>query len=117
MGQIIFYKTRDLPLISSFYQNELDFKLWIDQKTCQILKGKNLLIGFCQSDVVEKETMITFFFKTKKEVDDIFSKKFPSNNPPRENKQYKIYQFFAEDPEGRTLEFQNFLHPIDWIWT
>lgn len=31
---------------------------------------------------------------------------------PRENKDYKIYQFFAKDPEGRTLEFQYFMHPV-----
>ena len=31
------------------------------------------------------------------------------------NEQYQIYQFFAEDPEGRTLEFQAFLHPVEPI--
>jgi hypothetical protein len=116
MGQIIFYKTKDLKLISSFYQNELGFKLWFDQKTCQILKGNNLLLGFCQNSLIEKETMITFFFKTKEEVDDIHRNKFPTMDPPKENKKYNIYQFFSKDPEGRILEFQHFLHPIDWVW-
>ena len=117
MGQIIFYKTKNLPLISSFYQEQLNFKMWVDQETCHILKGNNLLLGFCQSDIIEKETMITFFYKTKKEVDDIYQNLFPTCPPPKENERYNIYQFFAEDPEGRTLEFQHFLHPIDWVWS
>ena len=79
MGQIIFYKTKNLPLISSFYQEQLNFKMWVDQETCHILKWNNLLLGICQSDIIEKETMITFFYKTKKEVDDIYKNQFPSH--------------------------------------
>jgi histidyl-tRNA synthetase len=33
---------------------------------------------------------------------------------PRENSKYRIYHFYARDPEGRSIEFQSFLHPIDW---
>jgi len=36
-----------------------------------------------------------------------------AHGSPEVNEQYDIYQFFADDPEGRTLEFQTFLHPID----
>ena len=43
--------------------------------------------------------MITFFYKTKKEVDDLYKNLFPSCPPPKENERYNIYQFFAEDPE------------------
>ena len=60
---------------------------------------------------------ISSFNKTKKEVDDLYKNLFPSCPPPKENERYNIYQFFAEDPEGRTLEFQHFLHPIDWVWS
>ncbi|NIQ07613.1 MAG: hypothetical protein GWO20_18420 [Candidatus Korarchaeota archaeon] len=31
---------------------------------------------------------------------------------PKVNEKYQIYHFFAEDPEGRTIEFQHFLHEI-----
>ena len=116
MGQIIFYKTNDLDKIQSFYQEKLGFNLWLDQGSCKILKGKNLLIGFCEGDVKEEETIITFFYKTKEEVDLIYNKYFNNYKSPIENKKYNIYQFFAKDPEGRTLEFQHFLHPIDWVW-
>lgn len=31
---------------------------------------------------------------------------------PQQNDKYRIYHFFAEDPEGRTIEFQTFLDPV-----
>jgi len=33
---------------------------------------------------------------------------------PKENKRYRIYHFYARDPDGRSIEFQYFMHPIDW---
>ncbi|MFX0170678.1 MAG: hypothetical protein ACFE9L_02030 [Candidatus Hodarchaeota archaeon] len=35
---------------------------------------------------------------------------------PIENEKYNIYQFYAKDPEERDLEFQAFLHQIDFDW-
>ena len=32
------------------------------------------------------------------------------DEPPETNEQYEIYQFFATDPEGRSVEFQTFEH-------
>jgi hypothetical protein len=40
-----------------------------------------------------------------------------AEHAPRENPQYRIYNFFARDPEGRLIEFQTFLHelpPLKW---
>ena len=31
--------------------------------------------------------------------------------PPRENERFRIYNFFARDPDGYRLEFQRFLDP------
>jgi len=36
-----------------------------------------------------------------------------AESPPARNEKYDIYQFFAEDPEGRRLEFQYFEHRVD----
>ena len=36
-----------------------------------------------------------------------------STSEPAVNERYQIYNFFTKDPEGRTLEFQAFLHPIE----
>lgn len=31
---------------------------------------------------------------------------------PHLNEKYDIYQFFASDPDGRTVEFQSFEHEV-----
>jgi hypothetical protein len=45
---------------------------------------------------------------------DRFYKKFKdlAEEPPKINERYRIYHFYARDPEGRRLEFQRFLHEI-----
>ncbi|MDZ7672069.1 MAG: nitroreductase family protein [Halanaerobiales bacterium] len=70
-------------------------------------------IGFCQSDEVENDGVITYYYNSKEKVDQIHKQltgKVKILKSPQENKKFDIYQFFAEDPEGRTLEFQSFLH-------
>ena len=58
--------------------------------------------------------MYTFVYPTRDEVDAMYErfKDTTADGPPRDNPKYKIYQFFAKDPEGRQLEFQAFLHPL-----
>jgi hypothetical protein len=57
--------------------------------------------------------MITFFYPSREEVDRIFAElQDIASTDPAENQRYRIYQFFAADPEGRALEFQAFLHPL-----
>ena len=53
--------------------------------------------------------MITFFYETKQEVDEMYSK-FTSiaKDKPKMNQKYRIYHFFAKDPEERIIEFQWF---------
>jgi hypothetical protein len=31
---------------------------------------------------------------------------------PKTNERYRIYHFFGKDPEGRNIECQAFLHPV-----
>jgi hypothetical protein len=35
-----------------------------------------------------------------------------AQEPPRTNERYRIYNFFARDPDGRLIEFQHFLHDL-----
>jgi hypothetical protein len=54
--------------------------------------------------------MITFFYPTKEDVDAIYDMlKHISTSEPKVFEKYEIYQFFAQDPEGRAIEFQAFL--------
>jgi predicted lactoylglutathione lyase len=114
-GGIVFFKTGDLKNIQSFYQDEIGCEVWLDQGGCLIFRYDNLLIGFCQAEQSETEGVITFFFLKKEEVDRCY-KQFHhlAESKPKENQRYRIYHFFIRDPDGRLLEFQHFLHPVDW---
>jgi hypothetical protein len=115
MSGICFFKSESLKKIKEFYLNRIGMKLWLDQGSCVIFRDDKFLLGFCEAQTVESNGIITFFFETQKEVDDIYGRiKDISDGEPRVNEKYNIYQFFAKDPEDRTLEFQVFLHDLDW---
>ncbi|MFO7815889.1 MAG: nitroreductase family protein [Halanaerobiales bacterium] len=115
MSGIVFMKTKNLKQISKFYQEELGMELWQDQGRCMIFEKGNLQLGFCQSEKIENDGIITFYFKDKKAVDKFYkniSDGIDISKEPQVNEDFNIYQFFAKDPEGRTLEFQTFLHKL-----
>ena len=113
MPGIIFFKTGNIITLSDFYTNKIGMTVWLRQEDCIILRHGNMLLGFCTRDEIEVTGMITFFFDTQKEVDDMYERLIDiATTQPEINKKYNIYQFFARDPEGRALEFQYFLHPV-----
>lgn len=110
---IVFVKTKDLGDLIEFYVEQIGATVWLDQGDCAILKHGNMLFGFCERESVETSPMLTFFYPTVAEVDDIYRKlKGRAMGLPKQNTKYEIYQFFAEDPDGRLLEFQAFLHAV-----
>jgi catechol 2,3-dioxygenase-like lactoylglutathione lyase family enzyme len=112
---IVFFNTPRLEEIKEFYIDRIGCQLWIDQGTCAILKYGNLLIGFCSGENTDPEGVITFFYHSREEVDRQYQKfETIAIDTPKENKKYRIYHFYARDPDGRPIEFQHFLHPIDW---
>ena len=119
MAGIVFLKTENLELMKSYYST-IGAKVWIDQTDCIIFKHDNFLFGFCERDGVSTGWLLTFFFKTKEEVDEMYNilnlndKKI---SPPTLNEKYNIYHFFTTDPEGRDIEFQAFLHDIVFDWS
>ena len=113
MAGIIFLRTENLDETIQFYTERLGMVVWLEQKGCTILNHGNLLLGFCQKDVCETEGVITFFSEAREDVDKMYSElQDIATTIPVENDTYKIYQFYATDPEGRTLEFQSFLHQL-----
>lgn len=127
-GGLIFVKTYDRPKIVTFYQDTCQMKIWLEQPEITILSHGNLVIGFHQLPPSDAEAatpptnnnegvMYTFVYPTRAEVDAMYSKfqNTTADGPPRVNTRYRIYQFFAHDPEGRQLEFQAFLHPLDVV--
>jgi hypothetical protein len=111
---ILFLNTKDLEGIRKFYQAKIGMTLWLDQGDCIILKHGNLIVGFCKGEEKPFGGLITFFYETKEEVDEIYRVlNLNADNPPQVNEKFGIYHFYAQDPEGRRLEFQCFLHPLE----
>lgn len=108
-GGIIFFQTRILNELSEFYVNKVGCMLWLDQGGCKIFQFENMLFGFCQRDNVDDLGMITFYYSTREEVDSEYMQfKNIAVDKPQDNSNYRIYHFFAKDPEGRNIEFQYF---------
>lgn len=113
MSGIVFKKTKNLEQISKFYLNVIGMELWQDQNECKIFEKGNLQLGFCEGNQIDNDGIITFYYNNKKEVDQVYNKgDLKIIEEPKINEKFNIYQFFAEDPEGRILEFQTFLHNI-----
>lgn len=118
-GGLLFVKTQDRAATVQFYREMIDMKVWLEQPEITILSHGNLLLGFHnQPDLPPgglDGIMYTFVYPAREEVDAMYErfKDSTADGPPRDNPKYKIYQFFAKDSEGRQLEFQAFLHPLE----
>lgn len=114
MSGMIFLGTRMIEELRDFYISEVGMHLWLEQADCIVLKHGNLLLGFCQRESADTSGILTFLYEEKHEVDDMFARlEKLSTTKPVENEKYRIYHFFASDPEGRRIEFQSFLHPVE----
>lgn len=115
-GGIVFLRTAQFEAVKSFYLDRVGMTVWIEQPDISILRFSNLLIGFCDHPEGEIEGVLTFFYDTREEVDAMYAKLSDiATAEPKENTKYRIYNFFGTDPEGRTIEFQCFLHPLPRI--
>jgi nitroreductase len=113
MSGIIFLGTKKLAEIHDFYINNVGCDLWMDQGGCQIFRHGNMLFGFCDRDHVDDQGVITFFYEKKNDVDIMYERfKSIALDSPKLNETYKIYHFYASDPEGRSIEFQQFDNPV-----
>ena len=116
MAGIIFSKSKNLSKIKNFYST-LGATIWLDQTDCVVFKHENFLFGFCSRGEISSGWLTTFFYETREEVDQIYqTMKAYATEPPAFNEKYNIYHFFSKDPEGREVEFQAFLHDIDFDW-
>jgi len=116
LAGIVFFRTTMLQEIVEFYVSDIGMHVWLEQEDCVILSHGNLLLGFCHRETPEVDGMITFFYPEKEDVDAMYDMLSSiATSQPTMNEKYQIYQFFAQDPEGRALEFQAFMHPIEPI--
>jgi predicted enzyme related to lactoylglutathione lyase len=116
MSGIVFFRTGGRDRVCSFYRERLDFDTWLEQDSCTILRHDDLKLGFCDaspSQSPDTDGIVTLYYDTRGTVDEMRAALADvATDDPRVNEDYDIYQFFAEDPEGRTLEFQTFLHDL-----
>ena len=117
MSGIVFFRTADRERIVDFYRERLGFEVWLEQDAgCTILRHDDLKLGFCDAanaSDVDTGGIVTLYYDTREAVDDKHDALADvAVDEPRANDDYEIYQFFAEDPEGRTLEVQAFLHDL-----
>lgn len=112
MTGIIFFQTSLRGQIVEFYTGEVGFEEWLEQDGgCTILQRANLLIGFCDAPESETDGIVTIVVEDRETVDALYDQlKSHAHGPPEENAAFDIYQFFLEDPDGRSVEVQTFLH-------
>jgi catechol-2,3-dioxygenase len=111
MAGIVFLRTRMLEQLRPFYVDTLGMESWLEQPGIAILAHENMLIGLQQSDVADRDGLLTFWFRRRDEVDAMHARLADvADEPPQVNARYGIYNFFARDPEGRRIECQAFLH-------
>jgi hypothetical protein len=113
MSGIVFFRTERRAEITDFYEERLDFDRWLEQDGgCSILQHGNLLVGFYDAAVTDTEGIVTVVLEDEAAVDDMHrALSDVARGPPEANDDFDIYQFFADDPDGRTLEVQTFRHP------
>jgi len=100
-----------LEKLRQFYTETIGCEIWLDQGDCTIFRHGNFMFGFCERNDTDTQGILTFFYNNRDHVDRMYQIMSDSAlSPPEFNEKYRIYQFFARDPEGRTLEFQYFEH-------
>ena len=111
MDGIVFYRTERLESVVEFYVERVGAGVWLEQPDCTILRVGGFRFGFCERDGAETAGILTFVVDSRAEVDDLYADLASvADDDPRYNESYEIYQFFATDPEGRTVEVQTFEH-------
>jgi hypothetical protein len=113
MSGIVFFSTEQRDTVVEFYTETVGADVWLEQPDCTILEYDGFRFGFCQREQTEDCGVITFVFDDRAGVDKMHDTVGEAAiEEPHENEPYEIYQFFAEDPDGRTAEFQTFLHEL-----
>jgi hypothetical protein len=111
MSGIVFFGTERLDEVVAFYTETVGADVWLEQPDCTILEHGDFRFGFCERETTEDCGTVTFVYDDREAVDAMHAAVGDAARElPHENERYRIYQFFADDPDGRTAEFQTFLH-------
>jgi len=111
---ITFLGTKDLQATSRFYKNILGLTVYRDQGICLIFNiNTQSKIGFCIHMSVIHEEKSPIITLVTENVDELYNKLISMGveikEKPKKNQKFNIYHFFFKDPNGYTIEIQNFL--------
>ncbi|PSQ39223.1 glyoxalase [Halobacteriales archaeon SW_5_70_135] len=113
MSGIVFFHTERHDEVVAFYRERLGAAVWLEQPGCTVLEHDEFRFGFCDRDRTDDCGVVTFYYDDRAAVDRLYDRLADvARGPPEENETYDIYQFFADDPDGRTVEVQTFLHSL-----
>ncbi|MFC7227009.1 VOC family protein [Salinirubellus salinus] len=108
-GGIVFFRTGALDAVVDFYTKRVGATVWREQPDCTILEYDGFHFGFCDRADPETDGILTFVVPDRGGVDAAHERlAAAARETPHLNETYGIYQFFADDPEGRVVEFQCF---------
>ncbi len=118
MGQagIVFLPTSNLEAVRHFYGEKLGLELSLDQGPCLIFRlGGTGFVGFCLGDGPLTPPSGVIITIVTQEVDQWYDRLVAQgvtvDGHARANPSYKIYHFFARDPNGYRVEIQRFDDP------
>jgi catechol 2,3-dioxygenase-like lactoylglutathione lyase family enzyme len=95
--------------VIDFYTERLGASVVVEQPDCTIVERAGFALGFCDREDPETGGTITFVVPDRAAVDEVYEAlEDRARGPPEYSDTYEIYQFFADDPEGRTVEVQCF---------
>ncbi|MGI6344269.1 MAG: VOC family protein [Bacillota bacterium] len=109
-----FYGTRDLDATHAFYTAGLGLELSRDQGACRIyaVPGGGM-VGFCLHLPVAVEGRSPILTFVTDDVDGrydaLLDAGYSAETAPATNERFRIYHFFARDPNGYLVEVQRFL--------
>lgn len=113
MSGIVFFRTSDRERCVEFYRDSVGAEVWLDQGDCTVLAHGEFKFGFCQRAATDACGIVTFYYDDRAAVDERYDAlETVALSAPEVNEDYDIYHFFADDPDGRTVEFQTFLHAL-----
>lgn len=110
---LVFFRTANRERAVEWYREVVDCAVWLEQPGCTILARGGFRFGLCDAPDGETETegILTFVSPDREGVDRLHDRVGDAaRETPHVNEEYDIYQFFADGPDGRTVEFQTFLH-------
>jgi catechol 2,3-dioxygenase-like lactoylglutathione lyase family enzyme len=115
-ANITFLQVSDAERSRTFYAEGLDLTLVLDQGGCQIYRLTDTsYLGICEkADPVSSNVIVTIVSEDVAGWHQRFtSAGADTDGPPRDNPEYRIHHFFANDPDGHLIEIQRFWD-VDW---